>query len=138
MATHKRADGMEGFSSQVETAKRDYFDERAHRINLSRGKLITILLDFWLAIGAPPLTDGDRGTSVLPIPEDARVDVLKIWAQHAAVEKASSSIRLLKGSHGKKPSYQEIKNVVRDLKDAVDRIAFGITSDETPKAKDRK
>ena len=64
----KTGKGMVPLSSQTSEFKRAYLDARADRLNWSRSEVLTKVIDYWMATGAPALSELDSPT---PIPEIA-------------------------------------------------------------------
>lgn len=72
--------GMVPLSSQTTEDKRAYLDQRCERLNWTRSEAVTKLVDFWLAIGAPPLSELDALAPTIPIPQNAKEPLRPYWA----------------------------------------------------------
>lgn len=77
------AKGMQPISADIAGVKRDYLDARRESLEWSRAQAVTKIIDFWLAIGAPPLNELDALKAIIPIPADAKVPLIPAWAKFA-------------------------------------------------------
>jgi hypothetical protein len=98
------AKGVSPLTSQTTTDKRAYIDARAARINWSRAEFITQMVDFWLAMGAPALSEIESLAPALPIPEAARVPLRPYWAHLVAFEASDDTT--------KKPSAKDAARMI--------------------------
>lgn len=73
------AKGIVSLSSQTTEEKRAYLDQRCERLKWSRAAAVSEIIDFWLALGAPPLSPGDDGDKEIPIPASAAVALPAHW-----------------------------------------------------------
>lgn len=114
--------GVSPLTSQTSQEKRDYLDARAKRLGWSRSEVVSTLIDFWFAMGAPALSDLDALAHPVEIPEGAREKMRTYWAESLPFDIAegdtaptakSEAARLLARQH---KAAQE-----KDTKDAASR-----------------
>ncbi len=77
------AKGMQPVSADISAAKRDYLDARRQSLEWSRAQVVTKIIDFWLAIGAPPLNELDALKPAIALPADVRVPLIPAWVKYA-------------------------------------------------------
>jgi hypothetical protein len=84
--------GMAPLSSQTSELKRAYLDTRAERLNWTRSEVLTKVIDYWLAMGAPALSELD---APLPVPAAVISELPSHWARYTGkpVEVVHSRIR---------------------------------------------
>lgn len=78
------AKGMIQIATSLSEAKVGYLRARAEALDgSSNSKVLAKIVDFWLALGAPPLSELDAARATVPIPKDIRVPVLRCWEKYA-------------------------------------------------------
>lgn len=75
------AKGMIQVATSIPEAKAAYLQARADSLEWSNSKTIARVIDFWIALGAPPLSENDATGSQIPIPKGGHAERLKVW-QH--------------------------------------------------------
>ena len=74
------AQGISALSTQIETAKRDYLDARAAAMPpATRAFMVTQIIDFWIALGAPPVTPAEAVTEFVELPTSLRRIAPPYW-----------------------------------------------------------
>jgi hypothetical protein len=96
--------GMVSLSSQTSAEKRTYIDVRGDRLEWTRSEVVTQLVDFWFAMGAPPLSALDALAPAIPIPEACRVAVPPFWASiGSGIEKGDAEKAVASAIRGRRP-----------------------------------
>ncbi len=71
-----------------------YLFQRAESLGWSRAQVINTIVDFWLALDAPPLNDLESRSPIAKIPGEVRVPMIEAWAKYSGQhEPISQSIR---------------------------------------------
>lgn len=83
MATHGYGKDVLPITAQVAAPKRDYLDARAARLNWSRAEIVEQVIEFFFAMGCPPLSEIEAHASRLPAPAGCRAEMRPYWTDLA-------------------------------------------------------
>lgn len=78
--------GMAPFAAQTTEERRAYIDARAKQLGWTRAEVLTQIISFWFALGAPVLNEIDR---VISIPEECQEPIHPFWLGLVAMEAQS-------------------------------------------------
>jgi hypothetical protein len=78
--------GMAPVSSQTTAEKKAYLLARAERIDETSSAMFSQLIDFWLAMDAPPLCEADSLEQKMPLPLEVQVKLRSYWMHLVAFE----------------------------------------------------
>lgn len=88
------AKGMLPISADIPAGKREYIDSRIAPLGWSRAQAVAKIVDFWIALGCPPLSDLEAKGRIESIDSDSRVVPLSCWLPYLPrPTKASASSR---------------------------------------------
>lgn len=68
-------------ASQITPARRSYIDRRSERLNWSRAEVVTQIVAYWFAMGAPALSELDALAPVIPVPKDCQEPLKAYWVR---------------------------------------------------------
>lgn len=88
---------MVPLSSQTTELKRAYLDQRAKHLEWTRAQAVGKIFDLWLAMGAPPLFDGD--VDPLKVPVEIREQLPKSWLHLIAPDYSASLTAEYEAAH---------------------------------------
>lgn len=77
------AKGMKQVGTSVSEVRAAYLEARGQALEFSNSKTIGRIIDFWIAVGAPPLSELDAARPHLPVPSAARVPMIPAWVKYA-------------------------------------------------------
>jgi hypothetical protein len=74
--------GKAQLNASTTQEKVDYIQARADALGWSNAKAVKTIVDFWLALGAPPLSEHDSAIKPAPIPTAAAVELPTWWKSY--------------------------------------------------------
>ncbi len=78
------AKGMIQIATSLSEAKVGYLRARAEALdNSSNSKVLAKIVDFWIALGAPALSELDAARPTIPVPANIRVPLIPAWVKYA-------------------------------------------------------
>lgn len=77
------AKGKVQIATSILESKAEYLNARSEALDWrSNSRALSQIVDFWLALGAPPLSELDALRPTQPIPKEIRVPVLRAWEKY--------------------------------------------------------